>query len=161
MGLVRVSTLLLLAAGVAGLVYLALEWRVALGGTVASPPRLATVFTGLLALGTLAVAWPIRRWNAGERDRAINPLRAARTLALAKAAAYSGAALAGLWGGFVVQALPRLELQAQSQQAAEAAVAALVAVGLAVAGLVAERWCRIPPDGDGPEAGERSSASPA
>ncbi len=161
MGLTRVSVLLLLAGGIAALAYLGLEWRLALGGTTPPPPRLATVLTGLLAIGTLAVAWPIRRWNAGQRDRAINPLRAARTVALAKAAAYTGAALTGLWAGFVLQALPRVQLQAQFEQASQAAVAAAVSAGLAIAGLVAERWCRIPPDGDGPENGERSTASPA
>lgn len=156
----RVRTLLLLAGVAFAVVTLLLQLRLAGGGSTAAPPVLTLVVTALMAIGTLAVAWPIRRWNHGERDRVINPLRAARTVALAKAAAMAGAVLAGGWSAFVVLALPLLAVQAQAERALLSGLVVLTSLGLTVAGLVAERWCMIPPDDDDPTRGP-GQTSPA
>ena len=156
----RLRTLLLLAGVAFALVTVLLQLRLAGGGSTAAPPVLTLVVTALMAVGTLAVAWPIRRWNSGDRDRAINPLRAARTVALAKAAAMAGAVLAGGWSAFVVLALPLATVEAQAERALLSGLAVLASLGLTVAGLVAERWCMIPPEDDDPTRGP-GEASPA
>lgn len=156
----RVRTLLLLAAVAFMLVTVLLQVRLAGGGSTAAPPVLTVVVTALMALGTVAVAWPIRRWNSGSRDRAINPLRAARTVALAKAAAMAGAVLTGGWSAFLVLALPLMAVEAQAERALLSGLAVLTSLGLTVAGLVAERWCMIPPEDDDPTRGP-GEASPA
>ncbi len=114
-----------------------------------------------LAFAVLVVAWPIRRWNAGERDRAINPLRAARTVALAKAAALAGAVMTGGWVGFVGVALPAVTLGSQPGRVAASAAVVLASVGLTVAGLVAERWCMIPPEDGDEQGGSRGGRQPS
>ena len=156
----RVRSLLLLAALAFTLVTVVLQVRLAGGGSTATPPVLTLLVTALMALGTLAVAWPIRRWNSGRRDRAINPVRAARTVALAKAAAMAGAVLAGGWSAYVVLALPLVAVEAQAERALLSGLAVLASLGLTVAGLVAERWCMIPPEDDDPASGP-GEASPA
>jgi hypothetical protein len=144
----RVGPLLLLAGVAFALSTAVLQLRQAAGGTTAAPPVVAVVMVAGLAAAVLVVAWPVRRWNHGERDRAINPLRAARTVALAKAAALAGAVLTGGWLGFVGVALPYVTLQAQTGRVLASAAIVLASLALTVAGLVAERWCMIPPEDD-------------
>ena len=120
-----------------------------LGWSLPSPSWPVVAVVALLAVGTLAAAWPIRQWTAGNRDRPVDPLRAARTVALAKASVLTGAVLTGLWGAFALTVLPRVEAPAQPERAAATLLAVLASVALLVAGLLAERWCRIPPEDDG------------
>ncbi|MGF1663684.1 MAG: DUF3180 domain-containing protein [Kineosporiaceae bacterium] len=137
-------------------VCLVLSWaglRVALdlGWSLPSPPWAVTAVIALLAVGTLAVAWPVRQWTAGRRDRPVDPLRAARTVALAKASVLTGAVVTGFWGAFAVTVLPRVEVPAQTGRAVAVLLAVVASVGLLVAGMLAERWCRIPPEDDARE----------
>jgi hypothetical protein len=72
---------------------------------------------------------------------------------LAKAAAYGGSLLAG-W--YVAQALalaPDL-MGERLTRLILAIVAAVFAVGIAIAGLVVQRWCRVPPS-DSDSLGDR------
>jgi len=149
----RVGPLLLLAAGAFALTTAGLQLRQAGGAATPPPPFVAVVVIAALAFAVLVVAWPIRRWNTGERDRVIDPLRAARTVALAKAAALAGAVMTGGWVGFVGVALPAVTLGSQPGRVAASAAVVLASVGLSVAGLVAERWCMIPPEDDDDERG--------
>ena len=148
----RFVHLLLLAAVAFALTTAVLQVRQAGGSATSPPPVVSVVMTAGLAAAVLVVAWPVRRWNAGERDRPLNPLRAARTLALAKAAAMAGAVLTGGWVGYVGVALPVVAVTTQPGRTAASAAVVLASLGLMVAGLVAERWCVIPPD-DGPGGG--------
>jgi hypothetical protein len=162
----RVGPLVLLAAVAFAVSTAALQLRLAAGGTTAAPPVVAVVMIAGLAVAVLVVAWPVRRWNAGERDRPINPLRAARTVALAKAAALAGAVLTGGWLGYVGVALPFVTLQSQPGRVLASAAVVAASIGLTVAGLVAERWCMIPPEDDdeGPASaggGHRGGSEPS
>ena len=141
----RFAHLLALAAVAFALITAVLQVRQAGGSATSSPPVVSVVMTAGLAAAVLVVAWPVRRWNAGERDRPLNPLRAARTLALAKAAAMAGAVLTGGWVGYVGVALPVVAVTTQPGRTAASAAVVLASLGLMVAGLVAERWCVIPP----------------
>ena len=114
-----------------------------------------TLTIGLLAVAVFGVGWPVRQWVAGDKSRRIDALRAARTAALAKAASVAGALLTGLFTGVVVHYLPTLDIAARRTQALVGAADVLASVLLLVAGLLVERYCRVPPDEDEPEA-ERS-----
>ena len=83
----------------------------------------------------------------------LNPIRAARSLALAQAGALTGAALIGLYAGQALGMAPDWDLQASRRLLWGYAGGLLAALWLLVAGLLAQSWCRIPPrdrDGDSP-----------
>lgn len=148
MGPTRLGPLVLLAGVAFALTVAVLQVRQAGGAGTSTPPYVAVVVLAGLAVAVLVVAWPVRRWNAGEREQPLNPLRAARTVALAKAAALSGAMLTGGWSGYVLVALPLQVVSAQPGRAVASGAVVLASLGLTVAGLVAERWCMIPPEDD-------------
>jgi hypothetical protein len=64
---------------------------------------------------------------------------------LAKAAAYTGALLVGWYSCQVLVRLGALDAAANRERAWAAGAAALGALTMTVVGLVAERFCRIPP----------------
>lgn len=107
-----------------------------------------TLTIALLALAVFGVGWPVRQWVNGDKSRRIDALRAARTAALAKAASVAGALLSGLFTGWCVHYLPTAGIAARRSELIVAAVDVVASVLLLVAGLVVERYCRVPPDGD-------------
>jgi hypothetical protein len=107
------------------------------------PIALAVLF-GAVAAAILIVAWPVRQYIRGKR-RWIEPLRAARTVALAKACALAGAAFAGVYGAVVARALTAVSSPVAHDRAICGAAAAGAAAVLAICAWVAERWCRLPP----------------
>ena len=81
----------------------------------------------------------------------VQPLVAARMLALAKASAVVGAVMVGIWAGLLVYVVPRLgQLAAAGNDTATAAFGVVAAVALTAAALWLEYSCRTPapPDGD-------------
>ena len=109
-------------------------------------PRSALVGMLVIAAAVLVVGWPVRRWNNGERDRRLDPLRAARTAVLAKASSHSGALLAGWYAGQALVVVPDLAIEPRRDRLVLAVLAVLAAAVMVAAGLVAERWCRLPDD---------------
>ncbi|MEW1956383.1 DUF3180 domain-containing protein [Kineococcus sp. NPDC059986] len=107
-----------------------------------------TVTIGLLVLAVLGVGWPVKQWVEGDKSRRIDALRAARTAALAKAASVAGALLVGVFLGWGVHYLPTLHIAARRSEAWVAVGDVVVSALLVVAGLVVERWCRVPPEDD-------------
>ncbi|WP_337062364.1 DUF3180 domain-containing protein [Kineococcus sp. G2] len=103
----------------------------------------------LLAVAVFGLGWPVRQWVRGDRARRIDALRAARTAVLAKAASVAGALFAGVSAGFAVHYLPTLEIAARREQFLVALADLVVSALLLAAGLVVERYCRVPPEGDG------------
>jgi uncharacterized membrane protein len=145
----RAATVLLVTGVAFAVTWVAIQVTLDLGWSLPAPPWPVAAVIGLLAVGTLAAAWPIRQWTAGHRDRQVDPLRAARTVALAKASSLTGAFVTGLWSAFAVTALPRIEVPAQTERAVAFVLAVAASAALLVAGLLAERWCRIPPEDGG------------
>ena len=144
----RPRTLLLLAlAGV--VVALGLARLLERSGQPGLPlPWTVAVVPLAAAAALLWFALPVRRWTRGDRGFPLDPLRAARTVVLAKASALVASLFLGWYGGV---ALWLLRPDAPQVQAGRLAVAAAAAAGFAlmlVAGLVTERWCRRPPDED-------------
>lgn len=113
------------------------------------PPLPWTTALGILILcaGVIAAGLPIRRWVAGRRERPLDPLLAARTAVLAKAAAYGGALLAGWYAGQALILLPDL-VGVRRTRLLVAGICTLTAIALAGCGLLVQRWCRVPPSDD-------------
>ena len=81
----------------------------------------------------------------------VQPLVAARMLALAKASAVVGAVMVGIWAGLLVYVVPRLgQLNAAGNDTVVGAIGVVAAVSLTAAALWLEYCCRTPapPDGD-------------
>ena len=147
----RVRDLAGYAAGVTLLTWLALrQWYGEL-------PRLSwflPLSAALLALAEVIAAGQLRariRHRPGAPP--VQPLVAARSLALAKASAVVGAVMTGVWAGLLVYVLPRLDfLAAAGEDARTGAVGVVAGLSLVTAALWLEYCCRTPtpPDSDRP-----------
>lgn len=118
----------------------------AAGGLPLPQPWTAPAGMGVIAVAVLVAGWPVRRWTRGDRSRRLDALRAARTLVLARASAYSGSALVGFYLAQGVLALPDLAVETRRERLWLALLAAGAAMLMVAAGLLVERWCRLPPD---------------
>jgi hypothetical protein len=144
----RLSTLVAVS-GITGIVaWSGLRLLESSGGRLLPLPWTALGGMVLIAVAVVASGWPVRRWTRGERSRPLDPLRAARVLVLARASAYSGSALAGFYAAQAVLVLPDLSIEPRRERLGVAALATGAAVLMVVAGLVVERWCRLPGDED-------------
>lgn len=144
----RVRVLILLAV-VATLVSFALQRTLRSGGHDMPPvPWTASIGLALVACLVYSAALPVRRMlRGGPGARPVHPLRAARAAVLGKATAYAGAVVLGWYLAQVLLLAPDLDVDARQTQAVRAAVTALAALAASVAGLLAERMCRVPPEG--------------
>ncbi len=123
------------------------------GRDLPSTSWLAVFIFVALGLGLLVAGRPVKRLVAGRAARALNPLYAARVLAMAQSAALAGAAFVGWYLAQVLLLLPDSDIPSQQLQMLVLGVLALAAAGLAVVGLVVQRWCRL--DEPDPRHGER------
>ena len=155
---IRIQTLLLVAAvtGIIGFAVFAAITRT--GELVPRPSLLSGVL--LVAMGGLVLwlARPVRRYLQGRATTSLDPLRAARTVVLAQAAALTGSAAAGWYLGQLVVVVTDLSLDANKARLLPLSALVVAGVALAAAGLVAQRWCRVaPPDEDDDEKGDRAA----
>ena len=139
----RHRSLVVVAAGVAVVGWLALRLWSASGRALPSLPWSAPAVIVVLASVVLALGWPVRRWTHGHRDRPLDPLRAARTVVLAKAAQYCGALLSGWYAAQVLVLLPTADVESRRSLLVRAAVSLLSAGLLWLVGWLVERWCRV------------------
>ncbi|PZR51597.1 DUF3180 domain-containing protein [Xylanimonas oleitrophica] len=118
------------------------------------PPVPWVEHVALLGLAAVIfwMGWAVRAYQRGDRPD-LDPLRAARTFVLAKAAALTGAILLGRYLASVLDVVGDLEVASQRERAVAAGVAALCAVVLSVVGLVVEKFCEIPPPDDDAQGG--------
>lgn len=147
MRLTRWSGLLLVAAVTGVGAYAVLRALDSRGTDVPQVSAVVWLVLALLAAVVLALGWNVRQHTHGKR-RGLDPLVAARTVVLAKAACYTGALLTGWYGAQVAVFAFDLANEPRRDRALAAAVATLCALLLAVAGLIAERFCQVPPPGD-------------
>jgi hypothetical protein len=83
------------------------------------------------------------------RKERMDPQRAVAFLVLGKASALAGALIAGGYLGYALMFVTRMDADAPRDRVIRSAVAVVAGVGLAIAGLLLERACRVP--GPGPE----------
>jgi hypothetical protein len=109
-------------------------------------------YVAILALGALIfwMGWAVRSYQKGKKPD-LDPLRAARTFVLAKAAALTGAILTGRYLAAFLDVVDDLDIASQRSRAIAAAIAVLCSVALTVVGLVVEKFCEIPPPDDDAE----------
>ena len=146
----RRRDLLLVAVVVAAVTWTAVRFLTGRGGAPLPVPWSAAMSPAVIGAISVVLAWPVRRWTRGDRTRPLDPLRAARVLVLGRAASRAGAAVVGWYLGQLLFLLPDLELGSRSDLAVRAGVGIASSVLLVVAGLLVERFCRLPPDDDDP-----------
>jgi hypothetical protein len=127
-------------------------------------PLSAPITLAVLAAAVLAVALGLRARLAayrkarvraaehgtpapGDRQvKPIDPLQAARALVLAKASGLVGAVFAGVYGGFGLFLLGRLDVAVDRSMALRSMFAFLAGVALVAASIYLEHILRVPPD---------------
>jgi hypothetical protein len=123
------------------------------------PPLPAFAGITLLGLAVVEVALggSLRtRIRNPRRGRPVQPLTAARAVALAKASSLFGAIMLGLWAGLLGYLLPRqAELTAAANDLPSTIIGALSAATLIAAALWLEYCCRTPSDQDDDLSGEQ------
>ncbi|KRE42389.1 hypothetical protein ASG74_08110 [Knoellia sp. Soil729] len=139
----RVAALVVVVIGVASW----LLWMLVTGeGTlVPRPSWLAAGLLAAMAAFVIGFAWPVRSYLAGSSTRRLDPLRAARVVVLAQAATLTGAAAAGWYAGQLAVVASDLSLVANEDRLWRLAILVGASVVLCIAGLLAQRWCRVDP----------------
>ncbi|PRX97841.1 DUF3180 domain-containing protein [Allonocardiopsis opalescens] len=150
----RVLLLAALVAAVAG-------WAVSVSYSSVLPVLPWTMVPTLLLLGAaeLAGARNLRaRIQRKPGAEPVDPISAARYLALAKASALLGAVLAGGFAGYTLPMLERLHAESMRNDAVVGGATALSAAALVVCAIVLEYACRVPEDPDEKNGPGRSRA---
>lgn len=131
----------------------ALRWWQSRGGTL---PPISLLLAGLLllvAVVVLVLGLRVRRWI--RRGDPIDSLGATRTLVLGQTAALAGAVVGGYLTASLALALGELSAPEPRAVAIASGCSLLAAAAMAVAGMIAQWCCQVPPedDGDGPVPG--------
>jgi hypothetical protein len=137
---------LTIAAVLGGVLGWALQGLLVFSGNPAlTPPLTWGVALGALGALILALAWPIRSQVRGETKKPpVDPFYATRVVLLAQAGSLAGSALCGVGVGFVIYLISRPVVTADILWPSALACAGALVLG--VSGLIAERWCTLPPD---------------
>jgi hypothetical protein len=145
---IRVQTLVLVGVGMTAVAWLALRWLSSGGSPVPEPGWIGAVAMLFLGGGLLLAGWQVRKVRDGLSHPAVTPLRAARTLVLGQAGALTGAVLVGWYAANALVLLPDADVESQRGRIWLFVLHAVVALLLAVAGMVVQTWCRVRPRDD-------------
>ncbi|MDR2703075.1 MAG: DUF3180 domain-containing protein [Cellulomonadaceae bacterium] len=116
------------------------EVRVGLGNT--SWVEWVALFS--LSIMILRFGLAVRAYLKGDKPD-LDPIKAARTLALAKAAEWTGAILFGRYLAATIVIAQNWGYGIQRLLTVELGIAALAALTLLVCGVIVERFCELPP----------------
>lgn len=121
-------------------------------GSIPPLPTFAGVTLAVLAVVEVVLAFALRaRIQRRAGTKAIDPLMAARSVALAKASSLVGALMGGLWAGLLVYVLAhRALLESAARDTPGAVVGLLSSAALVGAALWLEHSCRTPKDDEPP-----------
>jgi peptidoglycan/LPS O-acetylase OafA/YrhL len=139
----RTRAVALLAVIVAVVTWIVLRWWSASGRELPMLPWSTPGVMALLAVAVLVAGWPVRRWTRGQRTDPLDPLRAARTVVLAKAAQYAGALLTGWYAGQVLVIVPSIDVEPRRDLLLRGLVSTAAALLVWIAGWLVERFCRV------------------
>jgi prepilin signal peptidase PulO-like enzyme (type II secretory pathway) len=155
---IRVQTLVLAAllSGAGGFVVGVVITRD--GSLLPWPPLIAGLLLVVMGGLVLWLARPVRRYLQGRATVPLDPIQAARTVVLAQAAALTGAAASGWFVGQLAVLVRDLTLVANQERVLPFVLMLAASVALAVAGMVAQHWCRVEPPDDAGEGEERAAA---
>lgn len=130
------------------------------GTAVLIPPIGTSTVLLVIAIAVLLVALPVRRSVRAKGDaarrRLVDPFYAMRALMLAKASSILGAFTLGMGLSLVGYAFSRTG-DVETPAFWPSVLLAVGALAMLVAGLIAESWCRIPPED--PARPDRAGAS--
>lgn len=120
-------------------------WSVYLGTGELLPPAtwVSSVILVVTAALVLAAGLPVRRFLQGRATRPLSPIRAARTLVLAQAAALTGAGVLGFYAAQVVLLVPDIDLPSYRTLFWRLLALCASALLLSAAGMATQRMCRI------------------
>ncbi|SDD07390.1 Protein of unknown function [Auraticoccus monumenti] len=139
-------------------------WGVAAGfrAVDAPPPQvpwLSPVALAVLVVFVALLARDVRR-RVHERRERVDPARAVVWLALGKAAALGGAAVAGGYLAYGLSNLGQVQAEAPRERLLLSLLCALTGAALTLAGLALERACRVPGDDETPGGGPEGEQPP-
>jgi hypothetical protein len=120
-------------------------WRLYLNaGHLLSPASwVSAILLVLMAVLVVAAGMPVRRFLRGRATKPLSPIRAARTLVLAQAAALTGSAVFGWYAGQVAHAVADVDLPGYRDVLWRLLALCAAALVLCAAGMVTQRMCRI------------------
>ena len=128
--------------------YAVLRWWSESGRSMPQNSWFAVAIIVLMAVAILVAAREIQRYVKGESTVVPTPQRARRTLVGAQATIVGGGAAAGWYLAQAFVHLPNADVDSIRSALIRASVLFVVSAGLSVAGLVAQAWCKNPPEDD-------------
>jgi hypothetical protein len=144
----RVSTLIALAVVGGVLSWAAQALLTTAGYPSFVPPVTFGVAVGLVGVLLVVLAWPIRRYVKRHPGATpVDALYATRVVLLGKAGALAGAFFVGGALGLTVSLVVRPVVPEQA--VVVTGISVVGAILLTVGGMIAERWCTVPPESDG------------
>ena len=127
-----------------------LGWRLYLNtGALLGPASwVSAVVLVAMAVLVIGAGLPVRRFLRGESRKPLSPIRAARTLVLAQAAALTGSAVLGWYAAQVAHALADVDLAGYRSLLWRLLALCAASLVLATAGMLTQRMCRVDPPSD-------------
>ena len=127
-----------------------LGWRLYLnGGHLLGPASwVSAVMLVAMAILVIGAGLPVRRFLRGEARKSLSPIRAARTLVLAQAAALTGSGVFGWYAAQVAHALGDLDLPGYREVLWRLLALCVASLVLTTAGMLTQRMCRVDPPED-------------
>ncbi|KRF29226.1 hypothetical protein ASG91_06500 [Phycicoccus sp. Soil802] len=108
----------------------------------------SSVLIVAMAILVIGAGLPVRRFLRGEARKTLSPIRAARTLVLAQAAALTGSAVLGWYAAQVAHALADVDLPGYRALLWRLLALTASSLVLAGAGMLTQRMCRVDPPND-------------
>ena len=143
---VTIRLVLAVVVVVTGLSWIVLRWWTDSGHSLPGPSWGSAVLLAFMSVGIYVAGLPVRRWQRGEATKQLSMVRALRTLVLAQAAALTGAMVTGWYAAQVLLRLPDIDVASVRADVLRTLVLVAAGVLLTVAGMLAQRMCRVDQD---------------